>query len=243
MNKLENILDESLLHSASGDRKALRLLLKKVIPDRFHYYHESRDITRQEEYADLLYKILLLELDEEEEESIELAELAYLGISECISSAPVHIYECLKKRIILMHYFADYFTDSLIEVFLKKYRENNLLEARNLALESIERMQLFDIFLIEQNFDDRIDRDEQLTDVCNGIELAPNLTDEELMKAKYRKWYKKTESFFKLSVFSFLTIRIKSSFSWESLTSVVATFFSGSSLFHNDFSSLEFSFV
>ena len=42
MNKLENILDESLLHSASGDRKALRLLLKKVIPDRFHYYHESR---------------------------------------------------------------------------------------------------------------------------------------------------------------------------------------------------------
>ena len=48
-----------------------------------------------------------------------------------------------------MHYFADYFTDSLIEVFLKKYRENNLLEARNLALESIERMQLFDIFLIE----------------------------------------------------------------------------------------------
>ena len=192
MNKLENILDESLLHSASGDRKALRLLLKKVIPDRFHYYHESRDITRQEEYADLLYKILLLELDEEEEESIELAELAYLGISESISTAP--------KRIILMHYFSDYFTDSLIEVFLKKYRENNLLEARNLALESIERMQLFDIFLIEQNFDDRIDRDEQLTDVCNDIELAPNLTDEELteaqlmhqvlyayLKAKYRK--------------------------------------------------------
>ena len=37
MNKLENVLDESLLHTASGDRKALRLLLKKVIPDRFHY--------------------------------------------------------------------------------------------------------------------------------------------------------------------------------------------------------------
>ena len=69
MNKLNNILDESLLHSASGDRKALRSLLKKVIPDRHRYYHESRAITRQEEYADLLYKTLLLELDEEEEES------------------------------------------------------------------------------------------------------------------------------------------------------------------------------
>ena len=180
MNRLENILDESLLHSASGDRKALRLLLKRVIPNRFEYYHESRDITRQEDYADLLYKILLLELDEEEEESIELAELAYLGISESISSAPAHIYECVKKRIILMHYFADYFTDSLIEVFLKKFRENNLLEARNLALES----QLSDIFFMEQNFSERIDRDEQLTDVCNGITLAPNLSDQELAEAQ-----------------------------------------------------------
>ena len=161
---------------------------------------ESTEETVEEVVADKDAEQEHLDRQKEEEESIELAELAYLGISECISSAPAHIYECLKKRIILMHYFADYFTDSLIEVFLKKYRENNLLEARNLALESIERMQLFDIFLIEQNFDDRIDRDEQLTDVCNGIELAPNLTDEELteaqlmhqvlyayLKAKYRK--------------------------------------------------------
>lgn len=200
MSKLNNILDESLLHSASGDRKALRSLLKKVIPDRFQYYHESRTITRQEEYADMLYKILLLELDEEEEESIELAELAYLGISERIADNPENIYECVKKRIILMHYFADYFTDSIIEVFLKKYRENDLLEARKLALESLERMQLFDIFFMEQNFGDRIDRDEQLADVSNDIELAPNLSDQELeeaqlmhrvlyayLKAKYRK--------------------------------------------------------
>ena len=161
---------------------------------------ESTEETVEEVVADKDAEQEHLDRQKEEEESIELAELAYLGISECISSAPAHIYECLKKRIILMHYFADYFTDSLIEVFLKKYRENNLLEARNLALESIERMQLFDIFLLEQNFDDRIDRDEQLTDVCNGIELAPNLTDEELteaqlmhqvlyayLKAKYRK--------------------------------------------------------
>lgn len=200
MNKLNNILDESLLHSASGDRKALRSLLKKVIPDRHRYYHESRAITRQEEYADLLYKTLLLELDEEEEESIELAELAYLGISERIASNPENIYDRVKKRIILMHYFADYFTDSIIEVFLKKYRENDLLEARKLALESLERMQLFDLFFMEQHFGDRIDRDEQLADVSNGIELAPNLSDQELeeaqlmhrvlyayLKAKYRE--------------------------------------------------------
>ena len=92
MNKLENVLDESLLHTASGDRKALRLLLKKVIPDRFHYYHESRAITRQEEYADLLYKILLLELDEEEEESIELA-------SASASRLPRHTSTSVSKSV------------------------------------------------------------------------------------------------------------------------------------------------
>ena len=146
----------------------------------------------------MLYKILLLELDEEEEESIELAELAYLGFSERIACDPENLYDRVKKRIILMHYFADYFTDSMIEV--KKYRENNLLEARKLALESLERMQLFDILFMEQNFGNRIDRDEQLADVSNGIELAPNLSDQELeeaqlmhrvlyayLKAKYRE--------------------------------------------------------
>lgn len=184
MSKLNEILDQSLLHSASGDRKALRSLLKKVIPDRLSYFHECRGLSRQEEYADMLYKILLLELDEEEEESIELAELAYLGISESITSNPENLYERVKKRIILMHYFADYLTDSLIEVFLKKYRESNLLDARNLALESIERMQLSDIFFMEQNFGERIDRDEQLTDVSNTIDLAPNLTDQELEEAQ-----------------------------------------------------------
>lgn len=184
MNKLEHILNESSRHSANGDRKALRLLLKKIIPDRFQYYLESRATTRQEEYADLLYKTLLLELDEEEEESIELAELAYLSISESIRSNPTLSYESIKKRISLMHYFADYLTDSLIEVFLKKFRKDNILEARNLALESIERMQLFDIFTMEQNFGDRIDQDEHLTDISNDIELAPNLTDEELAEAQ-----------------------------------------------------------
>lgn len=184
MSKLNNILDESLLHSASGDRKALRSLLKKVIPDRHRYYHESRAITRQEEYADMLYKILLLELDEEEEESIELAELAYLGFSERIARDPENLYDRVKKRVILMHYFADYFTDSMMEVFLKEYRESNLLEARKLALESLERMQLFDIFFMEQNFGNRIDRDEQLADVSNGIELAPDLSDGELEEAR-----------------------------------------------------------
>ena len=55
--------------------------------------------------------------------------------------------------------------------------------ARNLALESIARMQLSDLFYIEQHFGERIDRDEQLNDVFNAIEIAPNLSEEELKEA------------------------------------------------------------
>ncbi|WP_294139627.1 hypothetical protein [uncultured Sanguibacteroides sp.] len=183
MSDLKEILHEIEQHSKNGNRKALSALLKRSIPDRLNYYHESQKIARQEAFADMLYKTLLLELDEEEDESIEMAELAYLGMSEGISGLPEDIYESVKKRVILLHYFADYFTDSLIELFLKKYRKDNLLTARNLALESIARMQLSDLFYIEQHFGERIDKDEQLNDVSNAIEIAPNLSDEELKEA------------------------------------------------------------
>jgi len=83
-----------------------------------------------------------------------------------------------------MHYFADYLTDCLIEVFLKKYRETNLLEARNLALESIAKMQLADIFYLEQHFNTQMDQDEQLNDICNTIEISPNLSEAELAEAQ-----------------------------------------------------------
>ena len=96
MNKLENVLDESLLHTASGDRKALRLLLKKVIPDRFHYYHESRAITRQEEYADLLYKILLLELDERKASSWQNS---LIWASASASRLPRHTSTSVSKSV------------------------------------------------------------------------------------------------------------------------------------------------
>lgn len=184
MSHLETIFNEAELHVASGDQKALRRLLKRIIPNRSLYYRESLALSRQDEFSDLLYKALLLELDEEEEESIELAELAYLAISDKLASPPEDVYPRVKKRVILLHYFADYLTDSFIEVFLKKHREDNILEVRRLALASIERMQLYDVFFIEQHFGNSIDRDEQLNDACNRISLSPDLTDQELSEAK-----------------------------------------------------------
>ena len=183
-NKLTDIIEQAQRHHAEGNRRNLRALLKAASPSRRNYYQHSHQLNLHSDFADLLYKTLWLELDEEEEESIELAELAYTCLSEGLNDETIDMYEQIKKRIILLHYFADYFTDSIIEIFLKKYRAENLLQARSLALESLERMQLSDIFQLEQAFSERIDRDDELADVCNTIELAPNLTDKELSEAE-----------------------------------------------------------
>jgi len=162
----------------------LQQTLREIIPERLQLYKICQQLIRLEEYVDILYKSLLLQLDNEEEESIEMAELAYIGITEEVTRSREKLYENLRTRITIMHYFADYLTDSLIEVFLKKYRETNLLEARNLALESIAKMQLADIFYLEQHFNTQMDQDEQLNDICNTIEISPNLSEAELAEAQ-----------------------------------------------------------
>ena len=182
--ELVKLLEEVQHHSRQGNRKMLQQTLREIIPERLQLYKTCQQLIRLEEYVDILYKSLLLQLDNEEEESIEMAELAYIGITEEVTRSREKLYENLRTRITIMHYFADYLTDSLIEVFLKKYRETNLLEARNLALESIAKMQLADIFYLEQHFNTQMDQDEQLNDICNTIEISPNLSEAELAEAQ-----------------------------------------------------------
>ena len=89
-----------------------------------------------------------------------------------------------------MHYFCDYFTDSIIEVFLSKYREDNILQARSLAIECLEKMQLSDMFYLEENATDFIDGDEQLSDACNGIETdRVYLRRKKPMQPYYTRFY------------------------------------------------------
>ena len=183
MDSLEQLLNEARRHHQAGDRRALRSLLKQAVPNRVAYYRESLGLARHGEFADLLCKALLLELDEEEEESIELAELAYVSLCEELKKGAADPYVLLKTRAILLHYFADYLTDCVIEIFLKKYRKDNLLQARNLALDSIARMQWADIARIERLYGERIDEDEQLNDICNDTDTVPDFSEEELAEA------------------------------------------------------------
>lgn len=183
MKKLEELLQEIQQHCQNSNRKALNSALREIMENRRHYYHNSINSQLLDELSDSFYKILLLELDKEEEESIETAELAYLAVSSILKQQENSTPEQYKRRMLLLHYFSDYFTDSIIEIFLKKYKQENLLQARQLAIECLEKMQITDIFHLETNYPEFINSDEQLNEACNMIRINPNLTEEEQQEA------------------------------------------------------------
>lgn len=180
---LECLLEEIRCCCEKRDHKALPCMLRELMRNRRRYYQESIRLAKQDAFSESLFKILLLELDEEENESIETAELAYAALASVMNDAASVTPGHYKRRLLLLHYFSDYFTDSVIEIFLKKYRENNLLEARNMALECIEKMQLADMLRLEEEYPDFINGDEQLTDACNAIDLSPDLSEAERAEA------------------------------------------------------------
>ena len=181
-NNLKELLEQIHTHSQNGNRRDLCAVLHSLMDKRQEYYHQLSDASMTEGYADGLYKTLLLELDQEEEESIETAELAYIALCSLIAgetATPEHY----KRRLLLLHYFCDYFTDSIIQVFLAAYRKEHILQARNLALECIEKMQLADMFHLEEHAPDFIEHDEQIIDACNAIETDADLPDTERTEA------------------------------------------------------------
>ncbi len=181
-NSLKELIELIDTHSRNGNRRDLCAILHILMDNRQEYYHQLTDEAMIEGYADGLYKTLLLELDQEEEESIETAELAYIALCMLITgkkATPEHY----KRRLLLLHYFCDYFTDSVIEVFLAAYRKEHVLQARNLALECIEKMQLADMFHLEEFAPESIEQDEQIIDACNSIETDANLPEEERAQA------------------------------------------------------------
>lgn len=182
-NELEKLLQQIDTECKAGNRKELTALLRCLLAARLPYYHESIEKQQEDRFSDSLFKILLLELDEEEEESIETAELAYIGISSVLNDKEAALPEHYKRRLLLLHYFSDFFTDAIIEIFLKKYRDENRLEARKLAIECLEKMQLADLFYLEENYPDYTDQDEQLGEACNTLEITPELSEEEQAQA------------------------------------------------------------
>ena len=174
---IANMLEAIESTTAEGNRKQLNQLLRELKNQRIACFKEAMAAGGGQKLAQAILKILILELDEEEEESIELAELAYMACSYKISE-PVEY----KTRVLLLHYFYDYFTDTVVTIFLDKYRESDLLQARTLAVESLERMQLHDLYAIEAIDAQFVNQDQQLIDAGNGLNISPDLSQEEMLE-------------------------------------------------------------
>ena len=82
--KLEALLLQIQQQCSAGNRKELASFLRQLMNNRQDYYQESISLSMQDDFSDALFKILLLELDEEEEESIEIAEMSYVGIGSVL---------------------------------------------------------------------------------------------------------------------------------------------------------------
>ena len=180
--RLEELLNQIARASETGNRKRLSPLLREIIPQRRVYFHQSQTLGRLADFTDILCKILWLNLDEEDEESIEIAELAYLGLCEEAGEMPPG-YEIIRKRILLIHYFSDYLTDSMINLLLKEYKSTHLLEARRLVIDSLVQMQLADLHYLEQHFSKQADNDESLNEACNQLETDTLPDEQQLVDA------------------------------------------------------------
>jgi hypothetical protein len=178
------LLDKARHGMREGNRKATAVALRALLDGRIPAYRTSRALDRLGEYAAYLYAALVLGLDDEEEDSIEVAELAYTGLSEAATNDPAHAYELLRKRVFLLHHFPDYLADAWSATFTRKTREGRLLEARALALEALARMQLADVDTLEQRFGKRrVDDDEALNNTCNELDLSSIPSRDELSDA------------------------------------------------------------
>ncbi|MGL5683950.1 MAG: hypothetical protein ACRDDZ_13010 [Marinifilaceae bacterium] len=175
---IANLLEAIDSAANQGNRRQLTQLLRELKENRVERFKEAMGTGCGQKLAQAILKILLLELDEEEEESIELAELAYVACSYKISQP-----EEYKTRVLLLHYFYDYFTDSVITIFLDKYRETDLLQARTLAAEAMQRMQLHDLYAIETIDAAFVNNDAQLIDAGNELTISPEITPQEMTEA------------------------------------------------------------
>jgi len=192
--RLKEILDEIQKATEKGERKVITRNLKKILTERKKFIEDCKKSELYSSFSEALYKALLLELDEKEEDSIEAAEIAYVSVVHALNNK-LEVFNrggvkeddelaiLFRSRILLLHFFNDYLLDTLVEIFLKKYRKENILLARNLADECLKKMQIVDVMFLEDHFGEFIDDDDQLSDVYASIDMPLNLNEKEMLEA------------------------------------------------------------
>jgi hypothetical protein len=166
----------------SGDRKVIRTMLTKVMKNRVEFYQECSTLEQLDSYSQAMFHALILELDEEENESIEGAELSYLAIGNYLTvmqtSNATPAAETVKRRLLLLHYFNDYLTSTMMTLFTPSHTEENRLDARTLAIDCMAKMQLHDMCWLGEHYPDFAENDEHIA-ACDQ-ELAESFNKESI---------------------------------------------------------------
>ncbi|MDR0544045.1 MAG: hypothetical protein LBG30_01670 [Odoribacteraceae bacterium] len=186
MNDRENtaaLLDRTR-HLLRGDNtRETRRALRDILLARRTAYLPARTLDRLPEYALYLCMALHAELDNEEEESIETAELAYLALTESLLQYPDTRLDMTRHRVFLLYRFQDYLADTWSDVFMQHQRQTQPLQARSTALDALSLMALSDVHELEREHPEQVAADNELNDIRNMIHLPIPPRDEDLSDA------------------------------------------------------------
>jgi len=169
-----------------GKYSESRKLLKEIYKDRHNIIKIINNETSNK-LTKCLIQAIKLEIPESEDEEIDTALIIYYCTSNTIENSNDNtiIIDALRNRVIFLYLFGELLIDSLISIIFTKeaYPEEALMHQRKLCEELINKMQLVDIYNIDDHCDDTTN-DPIIDEICNKLESENSLDKEESSNAE-----------------------------------------------------------
>lgn len=188
--------------SEQGKHSESRKVLKDIYSDRHHLIN-SIDLERSNKLAKCLIQAIKMEIPQNEDEEIDTALISYYCSSNAIensNNAELSI-EALKNRVILLFLYGELLVDILVSIIYTKetYVEEALMHQRKLCEELIRKMQLVDIYNID-DLSEGNESDPVIDQICNNIETESCLSEEDTSNTEliHKVLYTYIKSVFKL---------------------------------------------
>lgn len=185
-----------------GQHSEARKLLKEIYSERHHLINNI-DPERSNKLAKCLIQAIKMEIPQNEDEEIDTALIAYYCSSNAIENCNNKnlSIESLKNRVILLFLYGELLVDILVSIIYTKevYVEEALMHQRKLCEELIRKMQLVDIYNID-DLSEGEESDPVIDQICNNIETENCLNQEETANTElmHKVLYTYIKSAFKL---------------------------------------------
>ncbi len=164
-----------------GKHSEARKLLKEIYSVRYHLI-KTIDIEDSNKLSKCLIQAIKIEIPKNEDEEINTALISYYCSSNSIknSNDTEFIIDSLKSRIILLFLYGDLLLDVIVSIIYTQnnYTQEALMQQRKICEELIRKMQLVDIYRIDDLTDGKT-LDPTIEQICNNIETENCLSEEE----------------------------------------------------------------